>query len=192
MANYERTFKSTIWDEKWFEELTSDEFRLYVLLHTGAETSDTSVFPISVNRMAYHCNTTRERIEEILQKFTDMDLISYDCDTGEILVKDYFFHNPPRGGIRYKGYAKDFDKIKSHALIEEAAEIAKNYPITIAFFAALADHIDIKEENYKIKKTKETAESTKTVTQRGLDAIAANRAAVDCEEFRDDLDDLPF
>lgn len=195
MANYERTLKSAIWDNIEFQNLTPAEKHFYFLLHLGNETSDTSVFPITLKTIAYRCDCTVEEARIMIQKFIDMELIMYDFETSEILVKDYFVHNPPRGGIRYNGYAKDFAKIKSHALIQEVAEIAKGYQVTIGFLAALSECVDIDVKDYKVKKTTETLESAKTVTERGLATIAANRAVaaekVNLDvEFEDE--DLPF
>lgn len=194
MANYERTLLSAIWDEVEFQNLTPAEKHLYLLLHLGNESSDTSVYPITLKTIAYRCDCTVEEAKEMMQKFIDLELIMYNFETGEVLVKDYFRHNPPRGGIRYAGYAKDFAKIKSHALIEEVAEIAKKYQVTIGFLAALSEYVDIDVKDYKVKKTTETLESAKTVTARGLATIAAHRAAakeVNLDVEADD-EDLPF
>ena len=137
MANYERTFKSSTWSTAEFEKLSATEKIFYFLLTTGEETSDTSVYPLSVSRICYHLGITQKKTLELSDSFQKKGLIDYDFDTEEVLVLCYFIHNPPRGGIKYEGYAKDLNKIKSQRLMNHHAEVAKSYPITIGFFAAI-------------------------------------------------------
>lgn len=207
MANYERTIKSTIWNESWFESLNAQEKLFYYLIHTGDETSDTSIFPLSVKRIGYLLDMTQDEVVTMIDGFTLQGLVDYDYQTSEILVIDYFRHNPPRGGIMYEGYRKDFDKILSQRLLDRLAEVAKCVPITIGFFAALHERVPhMRQPEYIIKPSKETEESVKEVQKRGRTRIADMRGAktattkavtVDMsdEEFaalHDDDGDLPF
>ena len=175
MANYERTFKSAVWNEDWFEELSNTGKLFYYLIHTGEETSDVSVFPLTVKKIAYQLSTSQDEVRALIDVFTANDLIEFDYETSEILVVDYFRHNPPRGGIRYEGYRKDLAKIKSKRLLARLAEIAKSYPITIGFYSALAEYIEINRSDYNIKPTTQTEESVKTVQQRGRQGSAKKR-----------------
>ena len=191
MSNYERTFKSSTWSTSAFEKLTHTEKIFYFLLTTGEETSDTSVYPLSVSRICYHLGITPEKTLELIDSFQKKGLIDYDFDTEEVLVLCYFIHNPPRGGIKYEGYSKDLNKIKSQRLMNHLAEVAKSYPITIGFFAALKEHVNINQSDYKIKSTTQTAESAKSAAQKGREKIAENRR--NANELPEDLgNESPF
>lgn len=193
MANYERTIKSTIWSTSWFEGLTAQEVKFYFLLHCGEETSDTSIFPLSVKRIAYIMDMDKDEARALIDEFQMRDIILYDYEHEEVLVKTYFFHNPPRGGLMYLGYKKDLAKIRAKYLIAEAAEIAKGYEITIGFFAALQDYLpDLKESDYKIRATKETADSTRTAQTRGCVKVPAAEAPPGVPVTPDDEEKLPF
>lgn len=184
MANYERTFKSWIWTDAMFEQLNPIEKLFYVLLHTGEETSDTSIFTITVKRIAYHLGLTIEETKSLITNFEERDLIMYDYENQEVLVIDYFKMNPPKCPLYYEGYFKDLSKVKTRVFIEEVAEIAKSYVVTISFLAALSDFVPINVDDYKIKPTSMTLEDAKTVQKRGRYAAQGKKI--------EDVPELPF
>lgn len=121
----------------------------------------------------------------------------YDFGTQEMLIIDYMRHNAPKGGLLYENYKKDFAKIKTKSLINELAEIAKEYVVTIGFLAALDDYIPINLDEYQYRPTKETLESVRNVQKRGRDAAAQKRKNESDDIYNenmydDDLADLPF
>lgn len=192
MANYERTLKSCIWSDAKFEEMTQTEKLFYILIHCGEESSDVSLFHLSIKRIAYHLGITVEEVKALIKKFTEMDLIQYNETNQEILVIDYMYHNPCRGGLKYENYLKDLKKIKSIELLERLVEVAKNYPVTIGFLSALSEFVDLDPEDYEIKKTNEDINSVKTAAQRGRNKIQENRK-IDLDISCDDGPDyLPF
>ena len=175
MANYERKFKSSIWSTVEFEKLNATEKAFYFLLITGEETSDTSIFALTVGCISYRLNVTRKKALELIDSFQQKGLIDYDYETEEVLVICYFKHNPNNGGLKYEHFSKDMNKIQSKRLFAHLAEVAKQYPITIGYFAALKEHIYIEVSDYTIKKSKEDEESVKTVAQRGREKIDEKR-----------------
>lgn len=197
MANYERTLKSCIWTSGEFEGLSNIEKLFYILIHTGEETSDCCIFQITPKRIAYHLGISTKKAEELINKFIDLNFVVYDFKTQEMLVVDYMRHNAPKGGLLYENYKKDFAKIKTKPLINELAEIAKEYVVTIGFLAALDDYTPINLAEYQFRPTKETLESVRNVQKRGRDAAAQKRKNESedtyCEDmYDDDLSDIPF
>ena len=175
MSNYKRKFQSSIWNTAEFENLNATEKAFYFLLITGEETSDTSIFALTVGCISYRLNVTRKKALELIDSFQQKGLIDYDYETEEVLVICYFKHNPNNGGLKYEHFSKDMNKIQSKRLFAHLAEVAKQYPITIGYFAALKEHIYIEVSDYTIKKSKEDEESVKTVAQRGREKIDEKR-----------------
>lgn len=176
MANYQRTVRSAIWDRAFFENMTNQEKVLYFLLLTGEETSDCSCFSISVRRIAYHMNISEPEVLELLREFEEKGIIEYDYNTSEIHVKSYFEHTAPnKGALKYEAFQRDFAKIKSKKLLQSVAETLKNYQVTVGLLSALSEFVEINEEDYDIKASKETMKSVKTVAARGREKIAELR-----------------
>ena len=179
MSNYERTFKSAVWNERIFENLSNTEKVFYVLLHVGIETSDTSVFSLTHKRIKDHLMLSSvEEVDEILEKFTELGLIQYDYEHEEILVLDYFRHNPPKSPFFYEGYCKDLSKIHSKKLLEALAENAKNYTLSVAFLSALSEYVAIDPNQYKLRNSSHTLQSIKDVQARGRQKIAQKKGHI--------------
>ena len=175
MSNYERKFKSSVWSTVEFENLNATEKAFYFLLITGEETSDTSIFALTVGCISYRLGVTRKKALELIDSFQQKGLIDYDYETEEVLVICYFKHNPNNGGLKYEHFSKDMNKIQSKRLFAHLAEVAKLYPITLGYFAALKEHVYIEVSDYTIKPSKEDEESVKIVAQKGREKIAENR-----------------
>lgn len=174
MANYERTIKSAVWNERQFESLTNNQKLFYFLLHCGDETSDCGVFALTIKRIKNHLDVDHETAKQLVRDFVEMGLLEYDMETEEALPTDYFRHNPNRG-IFYEGYQKDLKKIQSSWLLNRLKEVAKGYQVSIAFLSALSEFVDLDPNDYDIRESKETLASVKTVQKRGRDKIAAAR-----------------
>ena len=203
MSNCIRTVKADLWIDKDFRSFDATRKVFWFFLHTGYLSSETSLYICQIDDIAFFCNISKKKAAELVSEFEERGFISYDKETGEILVRDYFAYHPPVGGLYYRMFANDLVKIKSEKLIDELVEIAKKYKISVSFFAALQDRRpELKEKDFKIKKTDMTPEEARNADERGRRTAANNRgqgdkAAKKQQEERDDYkplsdDDLPF
>jgi len=169
MSNYERTLKSCILDSEEVSGLSAEEFRFYVYIHCGSETSDTSIFYYPLRRVAFDCRVSEERAKELIDSFMEKGLCEYDFGTSEILVTDYFNHNKPKNtGVCYKMYEKDFAKIKSKVLLQSLADRCRDIETTVCFISAMATVLpELEPGDFQTKGTSETIESVRTAAERG-------------------------
>ena len=176
MPNCVRTLKTDLWIEKEFRSFDAARKVFWFFLHTGYLSSETSLFICQIDDIAFFCGFSKKKAAELVSEFEEQGFISYDRETGEIFVRDYFAYHPPIGGLYYRMFANDLSKIKSERLIDELVEISKQYKISMPFFAALQDRRpELKEEDFKIKKTDMTAEYARNADERGRHTAASNR-----------------
>lgn len=168
MSNYKRSVESAIWSDISFVDMPSDNKVVYFLLLTGEFSSDSSAFTCSINNLCSYTNLSRAKVLKILKQFEEEGRIKYDYNTQEVLVVEYFRNHEPTGGLTYEMFSKDLKRIRSTWLLEELAENAKRYNISIAFFAALQDYVpNIKESDYKIKASRYTSNTIRTAAAKG-------------------------
>lgn len=203
MSNCIRTVKADLWIDKDFRSFDATRKVFWFFLHTGYLSSETSLYICQIDDIAFFCNISKKKASDLVSEFEERGFISYDKETGEILVRDYFAYHPPVGGLYYRMFANDLVKIKSEKLIDELVEIAKKYKISVSFFAALQDRRpELKEKDFNIKKTDMTSEEARNADERGRRTAANNRGQGDKsakkqQEERDEDkqlsdDDLPF
>ncbi len=178
MPNCIRTVKADLWIDKDFREFDPARKVFWFFLHTGYLSSETSLYICQIDDISFFCGLSKKKAKELIEEFEERGFISYDVKTGEILVRDYFHFHPPVGGLYYRMFANDLSKIRSEKLIDELVEISKGYKISMPFFAALQDRRpDLKERDFKIKKTDMTPEDARNADERGRHTAASNRGA---------------
>ena len=199
MANYNRTIVSSLWSNKLFRRLTHKEKVFYFLLHTGEITSDTSVCPCMIEDCALYCNVSKKEIGKMINHFEELGIILYDHEYEEIIIKDLFYYHPPVGGLTFEMFKKDIAKISSKKILSALVENSKKYTISLQFFAALKEFVpNLRQDDFKIKKTNLTEEEVKTVAARGRRNAARSKVSVEedyrdgCEEDDVTEEELPF
>ncbi|MBR4296307.1 MAG: hypothetical protein IKT56_05695 [Clostridia bacterium] len=183
MPNYVRSVKTDLWIESRFRKFDAERKIVWFYLHTGYHSSETALYPCPIEDISLFCKISKKKTAEIIKDFCDMNLISYDSDTEEVLVLDYFDYHAPNMGLYYRMYSNDLAKIKSQKLIGELVEISKKYKISMAFFTALKDlRPDLKQEDFKVKKTDKTEDEIRDSDERGRKTAAANRNRAEIAE----------
>lgn len=86
MAIY-RQIHIHIWSDEWFEGLDPDAKLLYIYLFSNRNTSPSGLYQITTERMAFETGLARERINELLDEFSDADKIMYDFAKHLLWVK---------------------------------------------------------------------------------------------------------
>ena len=114
-----------------------------------------------------------------IEKFEDLSLVAYDKENEEILVLDYFYHHPPKGGITFEMYRKDLAKIRSDRLLLLLAENSKEYKISRSFYLALRLFVpSMKEKDYSIEKSSKKDDEIMDAAARGRKKIAMKKYGV--------------
>ena len=139
MPGMNRTILTSLWSHNYFRSLSSLEKFVYLFLLAGPYTSELSVFPFPIAYLAPYLSITAERLTEAIVSLADKDLIIYDWDTEEVLVLHFFRNHSPNAGIKYEMYRNDLRDIESESLIDAIINVAQQYTISQAFYAALAD-----------------------------------------------------
>jgi len=170
MSNFKRTYLSSYWGSSLFADMTLAEKVFYLYLHTSDETSDTGAFSLRINIAAARCGVGIPQMKKLIARFEELGILYFDAKTQETVVLDYFDHHPPASSLSYEMYESDLSKIRSDAVIDRLAEMAKDYPICRTFFLALRTRKpDINEKDYRISATKSTDEELMTAAKRGRD-----------------------
>ena len=79
MANF-RQIHVKIWKDPWFLELEPDEKLLFTYLVTNESTNLAGIYEISMRVMEFETGMTRERLSEILAKFSENDKVYCEGD----------------------------------------------------------------------------------------------------------------
>ena len=186
MPNYVRSVKTDLWIESRFRKFDAAQKIVWFYLHTGYHSSETALYPCPIEDIALFCKLSKKKTAEIIEYFCDQNLISYDRETEEVLVRDYFDYHAPNMGLYYRMYAGDLAKIKSQKLIDELVEMSKKYKISMAFFTALKDlRTDLKPEDFKVKKTDKTEDEIRDADERGRKTAEANRNKAEIAEAQE-------
>lgn len=77
MAEYRQTY-CKMWSDGWFSELELDEKLLWSYFFTNEHTSVAGIYEISIRTMAFETGIGRERVEEIIQKFRQVEKLRYE------------------------------------------------------------------------------------------------------------------
>lgn len=109
----------TIWlDSKVKTKLQNWEKYLFIYLLTNSHLEQVGIYEITFDTISYETGLTFEQVTRGMKKLEDVELISYDNDTNEVAILNYFKYSILGGG---KPYEKCFlnlgKKIKSRDLL---------------------------------------------------------------------------
>lgn len=177
MPSFTRNIQTDIWEQMFPLDFAGKTFYLFLLSSTA--TSETSVFHFPARYPAMYLDLELNEAESLIRDFENRNLVTYDWTTQEILVRYYFRNHSPIGGITYEMYAKDLAKIRSTKLLEELQENSRNFVLSPAFYAALADIFpELEDESvmkeYRIRWGKTpTLAAARTAAAKGRAAAAS-------------------
>ena len=140
MPSMYRNISTGLWSaHQYFRNLSPRAKFVYLYLLTAPCSSELSLFPFPLLFQTPSLGLKLEELEAVILALEKEGLVIYDRETEEILVCKYFENHKPNAGLTYEMYRNDLGEIKSEALIDELVEISKNYTISLAYYAALAD-----------------------------------------------------
>ena len=140
MPSMYRNITTGLWtSHKYFRDLSPMERYIYIYLLSCTFTSELSLFPLPIDLQPAILKLEIDKFMDAFRKLESKGIIFYDEEHEEVLVAHYFDNHTPNAGITYEMYRNDLMEIKSEKLVDRLVEIAKNYKISLAFYAALAD-----------------------------------------------------
>lgn len=124
-----RTINTKMWsDRKVTDKFTSEDKLMWLYLLTNDSINNLGCYKISINKIGFDTGFTKNTIENILLRFMDYhDVIIYDNDTNEILIKNYSKYNWTSSPMYRKSIEKLLDEVESKTLIREIKTIISDF-----------------------------------------------------------------
>lgn len=124
-----RTINTKMWsDRKVTDKFTSEDKLMWLYLLTNDSINNLGCYKISINKIGFDTGFTKNTIENILLRFMDYhDVIIYDNDTNEILIKNYSKYNWTSSPMYRKSIEKLLDEVESKTLIKEIKTIISDF-----------------------------------------------------------------
>lgn len=117
MARDFTKFSPTVWQSIDFRSLSSDEARLaYIYLLTSQHQSNAGVFRLPAPYASHDLSWELEKYLKVLSEIECAGLIFVDKTTDEILITNWFSHNPPMNQSHLKGVVHTIERIESDEL----------------------------------------------------------------------------
>lgn len=128
MAKY-RSIQTSFWsDSKIVDDFTPEDRYFYLYLLTNEKSNQLGCYEISKNQMCRDTGYNLETIEKLLHRFEDIhDVISYDNDTKEIFIKNWYKYNWLNSWKTKICIDKEFDSVKSQKIIDEISPLYAPY-----------------------------------------------------------------
>lgn len=81
-----RSINTKIWDDEWFEELSSEQKLVFLYLLTNQNTNILGIYQLSIKRIAYDTDLPKETIRKALEDFEKAGKVFYLEDNYIVLV----------------------------------------------------------------------------------------------------------
>lgn len=129
MDGKNRVINTKMWsDRKVTDKFTSEDKLMWLYLLTNDSINNLGCYKISINKIGFDTGFTKNTIENILLRFMDYhNVIIYDNDTNEILIKNYNKYNWTSSPMYRKSIEKLLDNVESKTLIREIKAIISEF-----------------------------------------------------------------
>lgn len=124
-----RTINTKMWsDRKVTDKFSTEDKLMWLYLLTNDNINNLGCYKVSISKMGFDTGFTKNTIENILIRFMDYhDVIMYDIDTSEILIKNYNRYNWTSSPTYRKSLENLLTNVESKNLKQELDEIIKEF-----------------------------------------------------------------
>lgn len=124
-----RPINTRMWsDRKVTENFSFEDKTLWFYLLTNERINTLGCYKISFPKMSVETGLTKQSLEKILIRFRDyLQIIYYDIETNEILIKNYSRYNWTSSPMYRKSLETQFEKIESKTLKSELQRIIDEF-----------------------------------------------------------------
>ena len=118
MAKY-RSIQTSFWsDSKVVDDFTPEDRYFYLYLLTNEKSNQLGCYELSIKQMCRDTGYNEETIKKLIDRFEqNLELICYDFNTKEILLKNWYKYNWLDSDNTKKCIEKEFGLIKSNKLM---------------------------------------------------------------------------
>lgn len=81
-----RSINTKIWDDEWFEDLSSEQKLVFLYLLTNQNTNILGIYQLSIKRIAYDTDLSKETVRKALEDFEKVGKVFYLEDNYIVLV----------------------------------------------------------------------------------------------------------
>lgn len=122
MALY-RKIENTIWESNWYSNLSQFDKLLWMYLRTNVNVKAVGNQEVNLRVTAFHLSdndttVSANTIKETLKRFESEGKVTYDEETNELLINDFFVDNWSNSPKNKKAYLEAIFLIKSQKVIQ--------------------------------------------------------------------------
>ncbi|MCP4184848.1 MAG: hypothetical protein GY761_16270 [Hyphomicrobiales bacterium] len=109
----------SLWHSKRFQNLQSDDAKLsYLYLLTCEHQNSAGAYRLPAGYACHDLGWDAGRYQKTTEELQESDLVIFDHDTDEIMIRRWFKHNPPMNKNHRKGIVSALERLDSELLYE--------------------------------------------------------------------------
>ena len=178
-----RKIQISIWQDKYFLELTPLEKYFFLYLLTNSKTKQCGIYQIPKQVMLFETGLKIEEIEKFLSKFEDGKKIKYEKNNSEIMIINWLKHNRNRSRKVITCIEKELLDVKNKEYLNEFYTLCKKYQYSISAKTKKEKEIEKEEEKEKKEEEESYTRWQNNVKKNGstvLTILPEDKKAYDC------------